>query len=179
MLYVLFAFPTETETALITREYTLRVLTSVAIWRPRGRPRGHASRGSCASSARASRRPGTAALEMGVCCFARPTTKHSIQLRGPQSRSSLSPNRPRAARIRRPSSTARCSWQISTPRASSWVVTTLLTERSSRDLSTQLAFERDTRSTALGRDFRPPPPRRRAGTHCILYRRSPSPCTRR
>ena len=58
MLYVMFAFPTETETALITREYTLRVLTSVAIWRPRGRPRGHASRGSYAPSARASRRPG-------------------------------------------------------------------------------------------------------------------------
>ena len=33
---------------------------------------------------------------------------------------------------------------LSTPRASNWVVTTLLTEQSSRDLSTQLAFEQDT-----------------------------------
>ena len=103
-----------------------------------------------AAPRRRAHRDGPVALKMGVCCFARPTTKHSIQLRAPQSRSSLPPNRPRAARIRRPSSTARCSWLISTPRASSWVATTLLTERSSRDLSTQLAFERDTRLFPCG-----------------------------
>ena len=42
---------------------------------------------------------------------------------------------------------------LSTPRASNWVVKTLLTERSSRDLSTQLAFEQDTRLPCRARPW--------------------------